>query len=325
MKIQLKKFLVGALVSFASAASALAQAAEAFPTKPVRIIVPFAPGGTSDGLARVLGQKLSEAWGQPVLVENKAGADGNVGADLVAKSPGDGYTLMLLDIGTLTMAPVFYSKLAFDPLKDFAPITLIQFSPHVLVVTNSLEVKNVTDIVSFSKAHPGKLNFAASNNSARLAGAQFQLATATDMLQIPYKGSATAMTAVMAGEANITLNSVFISSPHIKAGKLKPIAVASQKRTALFPEVPTLNELGVANFVTGSWQGLLAPASTPKNVVTKINADLAKVLGMPEVRDRLVDQGAEVISSTPEEFAKLLREQTAAFQAVAKASNIKPE
>lgn len=306
-------------------ASTASQAADTFPTKPVRIVVPFAPGGTSDTLARVLGQKLSDLWGQPVLVENKAGADGNVGADYVARSPGDGYTLMLLDIGTLTMAPVFYSKLSFDPLKDFEPVTLIQFSPHALVVTNSLEVKNVADVVAFSKANPGKLNFAASNNSARLAGAQFQLATGTEMLQIPYKGAGAAMTAVIGGEANITLNGLFIASPHIKGGKVKPIAVASQRRMPSVPDIPTLIELGVANFVTGSWQGLLAPASTPRNVVMKINTDLAKVLAMPEVRNRLVEQGAEVISSTPEEFGKLLREQTATFVGVAKASNIKPE
>ena len=325
MKRQLKKLVAGALATLVLGAGSSAQAADVFPTKPVRIIVPFAPGGTSDSLARILGQKLSEAWGQPVLVENKAGADGNVGADFVARSPGDGYTLMLLDIGTLTMAPVFYSKLSFDPLKDFAPITLIQFSPHALAVTNSLDVKNVADIVAFSKANPGKLNFAASNNSARLAGAQFQQATGVDMLQIPYKGAAAAMTAVIAGEANVTLNGLFIAGPHIKGNKVKPIAVASQKRMTSFPEIPTLIELGVPQFVTGSWQGLLAPASTPRSVVSKINADLTKVLATPEVRDRLVEQGAEVIASSPEDFAKLLREQTASFQSVAKASNIKPE
>ena len=296
-----------------------------FPNKPVRLIVPFAPGGTSDSLARVLGQKLSEMWGQPVLIENKAGADGNVGADFVARSPADGYTLMLLDIGTLTMAPVFYAKPPFDPVKDFAPVTLIQFSPHALVVTNSLATKNVADVVSYSKAHPGALNFAASNNSARLAGAQFQQATGTDMLQIPYKGAGAAMTAVIGGEANITLNGLFIASPHIKAGKVKPIAVASAKRMASNPDIPTLIELGVPNFVTGSWQGLFAPANTPRNVVMKVNADLIKVLEMPDIRNRLTEQGAEVIGSSPEQLGTLVKEQTTNFLSVAKTSNIKPE
>lgn len=299
--------------------------AQAFPSKPVRIVVPFAPGGTSDSLARMLGQKLSEAWGQPVLVENRAGADGNVGADFVAKSAPDGHTLMLLDIGTLTMAPVFYAKLPFDPIKDFAPVTLIQFSPHALVVNNSVVSKNVAEIVAFSKANPGKLNFAASNNSARLAGAQFVNATGADMLQIPYKGAAAAMTAVIGGESNITLNGLFIASPHIRAGKVKPIAVASAKRMASMPEIPTLIELGVPNFVTGSWQGLLAPSGTPKAVVGKIHADLARILGTSDIRNRLVEQGADVIAGTPEQFSALLTEQTSAFLAIAKASNIKPE
>ena len=325
MKNQLKSALMCAVMTTLMAAQAFAQPASTFPSKPVRIVVPFAPGGTSDSLARLLGQKLGEAWGQPVVVENKAGADGNVGAEYVARSPADGYTLMLLDIGTLTMAPVFYSKLNFDPQKDFAPVMLIQFSPHALVVTNSLAVRNVADVVAFSKANPGKLNFAASNNSARLAGAQFQLATGTDMLQIPYKGAGAAMTAVIGGEANITLNGLFIASPHIKGGKVKPVAVASQKRMPSVPEIPTLIELGVPNFVTGSWQGLLAPAGTPREVVSKLNADLAKVLAAPEMSQRLVDQGAEVVASSPDEFGKLLREQTTTFLGVAKASNIKPE
>jgi tripartite-type tricarboxylate transporter receptor subunit TctC len=305
--------------------TAIAQSATAFPTKPVRIVVPFAPGGTSDSLARVLGQKLSEMWNQPVLVENKAGADGNVGADYVAKSPADGYTLMLLDIGTLTMAPVFYARLSFDPLKDFAPVTLIQFSPHALVVTNSLPAKNVSEVVAFSRANPGKLNFAASNNSARLAGAQFQQATGTDMLQIPYKGAGAAMTAVIGGEANITLNGLFIASPHIKAGKVKPIAVASAKRMPSVPDIPTMIELGVPNFVTGSWQGLFAPANTPSAVVTKINADLIKVLNTAEIRARLTEQGAEVIGSSPDHLGALVKEQTATFLNLARTNNIKPE
>lgn len=296
-----------------------------FPSKPVRIVVPFAPGGTSDSLARLLGQKLSEMWGQSVLVENKAGADGNVGAAHVAKAPADGYTLMLLDIGTLTMAPVFYAKVPFEPQTDFAPISLIQFSPHALVVTNTLGVKTVADVVAFSKANPGKLNFAASNNSARLAGAQFQHVTGADMLQIPYKGAAAAMTAVIGGEANITLNGLFIASPHIKGGKVKPIGVASAKRMQALPDTPTLIELGVPGFVTGSWQGLFAPANTPGTVVAKVHADVSKVLALPEVRDRLTDQGAEVIAGSPDQLRKLIREQTANFLSIARASNIQPE
>ena len=322
MRLRIAQYLVAAIATMCVAASAFAQT---FPNKAVRIIVPFAPGGTSDSLARVLGQKLSDAWGQPVLVENKAGADGNVGADFVAKAPADGYTLMLLDIGTLTMAPVFYAKLPFDPIKDFAPITLIQFSPHALVVTNSMTTKNVAEIVAYSKANPGKLNFAASNNSARLAGAQFSQMTGADMMQIPYKGAGAAMVAVIGGESNVTLNGLFIASPHIKAGKVKPIAVASAKRMTSMPDVPTMIEMGVPNFVTGSWQGLLAPANTPRQVIAKIHADMVKILSTPEIRDRLTEQGAEVLAGTSEQFGTLLKDQTVSFLGVAKASNIKPE
>jgi tripartite-type tricarboxylate transporter receptor subunit TctC len=325
MKFLLKTAMVCAVAAGMSPLAVIAQTGTVFPNKAVRIIVPFAPGGTSDSLARVLGQKLSELWGQPVLVENKAGADGNVGAESVAKAPADGYTLMLLDIGTLTMAPVFYTKVPFDPVKDFEPITLIQFSPHALVVTNAMTTKTVADVVAYSKANPGKLNFAASNNSARLAGAQFQQATGVDMLQIPYKGAGAAMTAVIGGEANITLNGLFIASPHIKASRVKPVAVASAQRMSSMPEVPTMIELGVPNFVTGSWQGLFAPAHTPRNVVTKINADMVSVLNTPEIRARLTEQGAEVVGSSPEHLGSLVKNQTEGFINVAKKSNIKPE
>ena len=291
----------------------------------MRIVVPFAPGGTSDSLARLLGQKLGEMWGQTVIVENKAGADGNLGADHVARSAADGYTLMLLDIGTLTMGRVFYAKLPFDPLKDFAPVMLIQFSPHVLAVTPTLPAGNVAEILAYGKANPGKLNFAASNNSARLAGAQLQQVTGMDMLQIPYKGAGAAIMAVIAGESNIMFNSVFVTSPHIKSGKVKAIGVASASRSASLPELPALAEMGVPNFVTGSWQGLLAPAGTPTDITARINADVGKVPAMPEIRARLMEQGADIVGGPGTRLEMLLKTQSQSFLEIARASKIQPQ
>lgn len=304
---------------------ALVSAQAVYPNKPVTIVVPFAPGGTSDSLARLLGKKLSDLWGQPVLVDNRAGADGTVGANLVAKAPADGHTLLLLDTSTLTMSPVFYAKLAFDPLKDFAPVSLLQFSPHALVVTNSLPVTSVQELVGYSKANPDKLNFAAFNNASRLAAAQFQRVTGANMSQIPYKGAGAAMTAVMAGESNFTLMGLFVAAPHVSGGKVRIIGVASPRRMASMPQVPTLTELGVPNFVTGSWQGLLAPAKTPAATVQRIYADVAKVLAQPDVTNQLVEQGAQILSAPPNEFEALMKTQTQEFANTARVSNIRPE
>ena len=301
------------------------QTAPAYPTKPIRIVVPFAAGGTSDILARTIGQKLAEAWGQPVIVDNKAGADGNLGSDNVAKSPADGHTLLLLDVATLTMASVFFAKLSYDPLKDFSPVTMIQFSPHALVIHPSLPVSSVKELIAYAKANPGKLNFASSNNAARLAGAQFELETGTTMLTVPYKGAGAAMTAIAGGEVNVTLNGLFVTLPHIKGGKVKGLAVASANRMAAAPELPTIIEGGVPNFVTGSFQGLLAPAGTPKAIVDKINATVVQIIRAPEMSQKLTGMGAEIIGSTPAEFTTFLKDDAAKWLKVGKAANIKPE
>jgi tripartite-type tricarboxylate transporter receptor subunit TctC len=313
---------LGCLLVFQGPASA--QTAEQFPRKPVVIVVPFAPGGTSDALGRVLGQKLSELWGQPVLVENRAGADGTVGANVVAKAPADGHTLLLLDTSTLTMAQIFYEKLAFDPLKDLAPVSLLQFSPHALVVPSSLPATSIQELVAHGKASANGLNFGAFNNAARLAGAQFQQVTGAKMVQIPYRGAGAAMTAVMAGEADFTLMGLFVAAPHVSGGKIRIIGLASPQRMASMPNIPTLTELGLPNCVTGSWQGLLAPAKTAPAILRKIYTDVAKVLALPDVRSRLIEQGAQVLSGPPEEFEALLKTQTESFARTARISNIRP-
>jgi len=317
--------VIAALMLGLFATGAAAQGAQGYPNKTVRIIVAAAPGGTSDILARAIGQELSKKWGQTVVVDNRPGADSNLGADLVAKSAPDGYTLILLDISTLTMGPSLYTKLGYDPAKDFAPITMIVFSPHALFVHPSVPANNVKELIAWGKANPGKLNFASSSNAIRLAQAQFTMATGVEMLHVPYKGGAASITAVAGGETNVSLNGLLATLPHIKGGKIKGIAVASKKRMEAAPDLPTIIEGGVPDFVTGSWQGLLAPAGTPPDIIKKINGAVVEVINTPEMKAKLTGMGADVIGDSPENFAKFLREDTMKWAKVAKEANIKPE
>jgi tripartite-type tricarboxylate transporter receptor subunit TctC len=317
--------LAAVLALCASSDPAFAQAAQNYPSKPIRIIVAAAPGGSSDILARSIGPKLTDKWGQPVIVENKPGADSNVGAELAAKSAPDGYTLILLDVSTLTMGPLLYSKLNYDPVKDFAPVTMVVFSPHALVVNPSLPVNSVKELIAYGKANPDALNFAAASNAIRLAAAQFSQATGVKMLHVPYKGGAAALTALAGGETNIALNGLLATLPQIKGGRIKALGVASAKRMEATPEIPTVIEGGVPDFVTGSWQGLLAPAATPPDIVKKLNAAVVEILNAPDMKGRLTSQGADVIANSPEEFARFLREDNAKWTKVVKEAGIKPE
>ncbi len=314
---------VSALTPAFAQSPATAQAS--FPNKPIRIIVAASPGGTSDILARQIGQKMNEKWNQPVVVESKPGADSNVGADYVAKSPADGYTLLLLDVSTLTMGPSLYPKLSYNPRRDFAPVTMIVFSPHALTVNAALPVQGVQELIAWSKANPGKLNFASSSNATRLAAARLNLATGLGMMIVPYKGGAQSITAVSGGEANVTMNSLLSTMPHLKNGRLRAIGVASERRMEAEPAIPTVQEGGVRDFVTGSFQGLLAPAGTPPEVVRKINAVVVEILRSPEVNAKMVSQGAEVVANTPEQFGAFLREETDKWARVVKEANLKIE
>ena len=315
--------LAGAFFGMPGAVSA--QDAKSFPNKPVRIIVAASPGGTSDILARSIGQKLTEKWNQQIIVDNKPGADSNVGAEIAARSAANGYNLLLLDVSTLTMGPSLYAKLNYDPRKDFAPVTMIVFSPHTLAAHPPLPANSIKELIAFSKANPGKLNFASSSNATKLAAARLNSETGMDMLIVPYKGGASAITAVIAGESNVMMASLLSTMSQIKSGKLKPIGVASARRMEATPEIPTLIEGGVANFVTGSWQGLLAPAGTPPEIVKKTNAAVVEVLRTPEMKAKMVGEGAEVVANTPEEFAAFLRDETASWTKVVKDAGIKPE
>ena len=300
-----------------------AQTAATFPTKPIRIIVAASPGGTSDILARTIGQKLTEKWGHTTVVENRPGADSNVGADFVAKSPADGYTLLLLDVSTLTMGPLVYPKLSYNPRTDFAPVTMVVFSPYALTTTIGLPVNNVKELAAWSKANPGKVNFGSSSNATRLAAARLSLLTGLDQQIIPYKGGAAALTAVAGGESNFMMSSLLSTMPHMKNGRIKVIAVASAKRMEATPDIPTVLENGVQDFVTGSWQGLLAPAGTPVDVVKKLNAAVTEILRQPDMKSKMAAQGAEVVADSPEEFTAFLQEDADKWARVVKQSNIR--
>src|SRR5437764_5697374 len=287
----IKAILIAALLVVSTASSA-----QSYPSKPIRIIVPYPAGGTSDILARTIGQRLSESLGQPVVVDNKPGANGNLGADLVAKAPPDGYTLLLGDIGALAISPSVYPTLPFDPVRDFAPVTMVAYSPHILVVNPAVPANSVQELVSLAKSKPGKLNFAISGvgGAPHLAGVEFALRTGVKWEYIPYKGGSQAIADVAAGQADVTLNGMLAAYPLVKGGKLKLLAVSSPRRVAAIPDVPTIAESGLPGFETGSWQGVVAPQGTPREIVARLNAEIGRILAMPEMRDRLGNQGADV-------------------------------
>jgi tripartite-type tricarboxylate transporter receptor subunit TctC len=299
--------------------------AQAWPARPIRVIVPYPPGGTSDILARSLGDKLGAALGQPIVVENKPGANGNVGAEFVAKSPPDGYTLLLADIGALAISPSVYPGLTFDPVKDFAPVTLVAYSPHILVVNPSVPVSTAQELIALARSKPGKLNFAISGlgGAPHLAGVDFALRTGVKWEYIPYKGGSQAIADVAGGQADVTMNGMLATYPLVKGGKLKLLAVSSGQRMSAIPDVPTLAESGLPGFETGSWQGVVAPAGTPRDVVARLNTEIVRIVGSPEMRENLGKQGAEVRTNTPDAFGTFIATEKAKWAKVVKEANVK--
>ena len=316
--------VVAALAGFAFAAAAWAQP---YPSKPIKIIVPYPPGGTSDILARSVGQKLAEAWGQPVLVENKPGATGNIGADSVAKSPPDGYTVLLADIGSLAISPSIFPTLPFDPVKDFAPVVMVAYSPHLLAVNPALPAKDVKELIALAKSKPGALNFAVSGigGANHLAGVDFAMRTGIKWTYIPYKGGAQAIADVVGGQADVLFNGMLATYPMVKGGKLRALAISSSKRFAAAPEIPTVAESGLSGFETGSFQGIVAPAGTPAAIVDKLHQTVSKVLASPEMQERLVSAGAETRPGSPAEFGAFIRDEKARWAKVVKDSGEKFE
>ncbi|MCW0233895.1 MAG: tripartite tricarboxylate transporter substrate binding protein [Ferrovibrio sp.] len=301
--------------------------AQAFPSKPVTMVVPFPAGGTTDIVARLTAQKLSEAWGQPVIVDNRAGAGGNIGSAMVAKAAPDGYTLLMGTVGTHAINASLYAKMPYDVVKDFTPVTNVAAVPNMLVVTPDLPVKSVKELIDYGKKNPGKLNMASSGNgtSIHLSGELFKVMTGVAMEHVPYKGSAPALTDLMGGQVQVMFDNMPSALPHVKAGKLRAIAVTTATRSPAMPELPTIAEAGVPGFEAASWFGLLAPAGTPKEIVAKIHADVVKAMKTTDLTEKMAQQGAVAVGYTPDEFAAYIKTELAKWEKVVKASGARAD
>ncbi len=318
----------GLLAAAALTALRPAWAQGAFPARPVRIVVPFPPGGSTDMLARRLGEKLAATWGQPVVVENKPGAGGTTGADFVAKSPADGHTLLLGVTGSNAIAASLYPKLPYDTLKDFAPISTVVSAPLVLAVNASSPIKTVRDYIAAARAKPMTYGTPGNGTSMHLTGEMFDQAAGVRLTHVPYKGSAPALNDLLGGTLESMFGDFLVLLPQIKAGKVTPIAVTSTRRHPMLPEVPTIAESGVpalAQFEATSWQGLFAPAATPRDVVAKLNADVVKALEAPDLREFFGSQGFIVAGSSPEQFRGFIEAEVPKWGKVIRAANIKLE
>lgn len=298
--------------------------AQTYPRLPIKIVVPFPPGGGTDLLARLLGQKLNESWGQPVVTDNRAGANGTIGAAIVSKSPPDGHTLLLVPSG-YAVNPSMYPKLPYSADKDFAPITQLAASPLLVLVHPSLPATSIRELIALAKARPGQINYASSGigSPPHLATEHFKSMAHVNMAHIPYKGGGPAMVDLLAGHVSIYFNAILQALPYAKGGKLRPLAVTSPKRFPAIPETPTVAEGGLPGYEMTNWYGLLAPAGTPKDIVTRINTEVSKILNHPDVKERLAADGAIVVASTPVEFAAFLQQEMAKFAKIVRTSGMK--
>lgn len=312
-----------ALTLAISGSSAMAQA---WPSRPISLIVPFPAGGTTDVLARALAQPLSQVLGQPVVVESKPGAGATIGANFVAKANPDGYTLLMGAVHH-TIATSVYKKLTYDFAKDLAPVTTVALVPNVLVVNASTSAKTVAELVTLIKAEPGKFAYGSNGNGTaqHLIGTQFQSVTGTQLIHTPYRGSAPLTTDLLGGQILMSFDTVTPVLPHIKAGKLRALAVTTAKRSAALPDVPTLEEAGLKDFNIGTWFGVLAPAATPKDIVNRLNSEMVKIIQSPEFRARMADIGAEPIGDSSEQMAKQIASETAKFSKLVKEGKVEIE
>ena len=307
------------------AASAFAQS---FPSKPLRLVVPFPPGGSTDILARALAQKLGEGLGQPVVIDNRGGAGGTIGAEAAAKAPADGHTIMMGHLGTLAVAPAIYKKLPYDPVKSFAPVALMALVPSVLVVNpHVLDVKSAQELIAYARAHPGKLTYGSGGlgSSSHLTTEYFKLATGTDILHVPYKGIGPMLTDLVSGQISMGLNGAPAVMPHVNAGRLRALAVSSAKRLEALPELPTLAESGVPGFEASGWYGIVAPAGTPRVAVDRLNAEIRRIVATPELKARLDQEGATAAAGSPEEFGAFIVSEIERWGAVLRKAGIQPQ
>ncbi len=317
--------LQGLVVGTVLLASAASAATSGYPTRPIKLISPWAPGGANDIFCRALAQKLTESLGQPVVVENRPGAAGTIGSDIAAKAPADGYTLVMGSSPTHSIAPGLYPNLPYDPLKDFAPITLAAVVPNILVVNPALPIHSVKELIEYAKAHPGKLNFSSTGNgsSQHLFGELFKYLTAIDIVHVPYKGTAPALNDLLSNQVQMAFENPPALLPHIRAGNLRALAVAGSKRSASLPDLPTVAEAGVAGYDVSVWFGLFAPAGTPKPIVEQLNGAIQAALASPDIKTRMNGFGAEIVGIGPEGFDSYLRKEVPKWASIIKAANVK--
>jgi len=324
MSIKIMATCGAVLATFVASLDTLAQG---YPLKPIRLVVPFTPGGGTDIIARIAGQKLEEAWNQQVIIDNRPGAGGTVGLNVVAKSAPDGYTLVMGHIGTFGFGPSLYSKLPYDSIRDFAPITLFANLPNMLAVNASLPVRSVKELLALAKARPGQLNYGSAGNgsTSHLAVEYFKLLSKTDITHVPYKGTSPMVTDLIAGQISLTITGVPSLYPQVKGGRLRALGVASTRRLSILPELPTIAEAGLPGYEATAWLGLLAPAKTPKEIITRLNAELVKILRQADVLARFASDGVEPDGNTPEEFAAFIKTEVDRWATVIKAAGLRVE
>jgi tripartite-type tricarboxylate transporter receptor subunit TctC len=311
------------ITAFSLALCASVAAAQHYPNRPIRLVVPFPAGGPNDIIGRLVAQKLGDTLGQQMVVDNRAGAGGNIGTDLVAKSPADGYTLLSGGMGSLIMNPII-DKVPYDTLRDFAPVILMASAPNVLVTHPSLPVRDVKGLIALARAHPGQLNYGSGGvgSTPHLSGALFNSMTGVNIVHIPYKGNAPAITDLLGGQVQLAYLGIPPVQPHIQSGKLKALAVTSERRSATLPQVPTIAESGVPGYELSPWYGILAPAGTPSDIVMKLNAAIAKIVRTPEMKEKLAGIGAEAETTTPEAYAARMKSDLARWTKVIRSAHI---
>jgi tripartite-type tricarboxylate transporter receptor subunit TctC len=302
-------------------------AAQGYPSKPVRFIVPYPPGGPLDAVARVTAQKVSEAVKQPVIVDNKPGAGGNIGADIAAKSPADGYTILMGAVATHAINPSLYASMPYNAVRDFMPVTQLASTPNILIVHPSIPASSVREFIAYAKANPGKLNFGSGStgSAGHLAGELFKAMTGVEMTHVPYKGAAPAMQDLVGGQIQLMFDNLASALGQVRAGKVKGLAVTTAKRTPLAPDLPTIAESGLPGFDISTWFGVFVPAGTPRDVVDRLHAEFTRALAEPEVREKILNLGAEPVGNRPEEFAAYIQREADKYARVIKASGAKAD
>jgi tripartite-type tricarboxylate transporter receptor subunit TctC len=318
---------VAALFAYTTLFAGGAVAQPVYPAKAIRYVVPFPAGGPLDIVARAIGQELNKSWGQPVIIDNRPGAGGNIGADLVAKAPADGYTILMGAVSTHAINVTLYNKLPYDPIRDFAPVTLITSVPNVLVVHPSVPANNVKELIALAKSRPGQLNFASGStgSAGHLAGELFNSMAGVRMTHIPYKGAAPAVVDLMAGHVSLMFDNMSSALPNIKAARVRALAVTTLKRSPLLPQLPTISEAGLRGFDVATWFGIFAPAGTPPDIVAKLNGEVVRILHTAEMKERLALLGAEPIGNKPDEFAAFVKAEIPKYAKVIQASGAKAD